>query len=64
MAVDRTTEKGASLAVGREMIHDNRNWGYTRGCTVCNNNMTAKQNVYSFCFNCDINQSINQSLEQ
>ena len=59
MAVDRTTEKEATLAsltVGREMIYDNRNWGCTRGCPICNDNMAAKQNFSSFRFNCDINQ--------
>ena len=42
MAVDRTTEKEATLAsltVGREMIHDNRKWGSMTGCTVCSDNM-------------------------
>jgi len=49
MAVDRTTEKEAtlaSLAVGREMINDNRNWGSTRVCTICNDNMTAPKKFH------------------
>jgi hypothetical protein len=48
MAVDRTTDKEATLAslkVGREMFNDDRNWGSTRGCTIRNDNMTAMKKI-------------------
>lgn len=65
MAVDRTTEKEAtvvSLTVRSEIIHDNRTLRSTRGCKICNDNMAAKRNLSSHYFNCDINESLEQGM--